>query len=220
MNYRYPYDYDFVRVFDGNSSEDLNLLTELSDWYTQGWNVFPSNVSSSSNELHIIFSSNEQYRDEGFKAKIYIEPFQNANLSSDACSLTSQCNVNQGHCQSDDECQGYLKCGHNNCPAELGYHNKTRCCYDYCSQWLDMENGILTSPWYPQYYPGDFRCRTLITVGMTVAGPRTITLEFLQFKVSRWYLIFLCSNTLRYSSLLFIFLVNRRKKLFEMSGWK
>ena len=181
------YGYDYVRVFDGSSSEELNLLTELSGWYT--WNVFPSNVSSSSNKLLITFTSDEVGGGFGFKAKIYVEPFQNANLSADACSLTNQCNVDQGHCQSDDECKGYLKCGHNNCPAELGHHTKTRCCYDYCSQWLDMENGILTSPWYPNQYPNDLRCHTLITVGMTVAGPRTITLQFLQFKVGKLYTI-------------------------------
>ena len=45
-----------------------------------------------------------------------------------------------------------------------------------------MDNGTLTSPWYPDYYPHDERCHTLITVGMTVAGPRTITLEFKHFK--------------------------------------
>ena len=183
--------YDYVRVFDGNSSEDLNLLTEISGWYRPADHVFPSNVSSSSNELLITFASDENGRNQGFKAKIHVEPLQNATayLSADACSLTNQCNVDQGHCQSDDECKGYLKCGHNNCPAQLGHHTKTRCCYDYCSQWLDMENGILTSPWYPNQYPENFRCHTLITVGRTVAGPRTITLQFLQFKVGKLYTI-------------------------------
>ena len=181
--------YDYVRVFDGNSSEELNLLTEISGEYTPGEHVYPSNVSSSSNKLLITFTSDEDIRGEGFKVKIYVEPFKSANLSADACSLTNQCNVDQGHCQSDDECKGYLKCGHNNCPAELGHHTKTRCCYDYCSQWLDMENGILTSPWYPKTYPFKFSCHTLITVGMTVAGPRTISLQFLQFKVGKLYTI-------------------------------
>ena len=181
--------YDYVRVFDGSSSEELNLLTELSDRYAPGVHVFPSNVSSLSNELFITFNSDEIGRSKGFRVKINVEPFQNAYLSADACSLTNQCNVDQGHCQSDDECKGYLKCGHNNCPAELGHHTKTRCCYEYCSQWLDMENGILTSPRYPVEYPGGLRCHTLITVGMTVAGPRTITLQFLQFKVGKLYTI-------------------------------
>ena len=181
--------YDYVRVFDGNSSEEVSLLTELSGIYLASGHVFPSNVSSLSNELLITFTSDEMGRDNGFIAKIYVEAFKNAYLSADACSLTNQCNVNEGHCQSDDECKGYLKCGHNNCPAELGHHTKTRCCYDYCSQWLDMENGILTSPWYPKTYPFKLSCHTLIAVGMTVAGPRTITLQFLQFKVGILYTI-------------------------------
>ena len=119
----------------------------------------------------------------GFKLKFYVEPLMNSNLSANACSITNPCNDNEGHCQSDDECKSYLKCGHNNCPSEQGYLSKSRCCYDYCSQWLDMENGVLTSPWYPSQYPWNLKCRTLITVGITVAGSRTITLEFLQFKV-------------------------------------
>ena len=181
--------YDYVRVFDGNSSEELNLLTELSGQYYPRY-VFPSNVSSVSNELLITFTSDEIGKGWGFKVKIYIEPFQNATLSAGACSLTNQCNIDEGHCQSDDECKGDLKCGHNNCPAELGHHYKSRCCYDYCSQWMDMENGVLTSPWYPNHYLADTRCDTLITVGMTIAGPRTITLQFLQFKVGKLYTIF------------------------------
>ena len=181
--------YDYVRFFDGNSSEERNLLTELSNWYLPGWKVFPSNVSSSSNELLITFTSDESHSGKGFKVKIYVEPNQNENLSADACSLKNQCNVNEGHCQSDDECKGNLKCGHNNCPAGVGHHTKARCCYDYCSQWLDMENGILTSPWYPNKYPYDLRCHTLITVGMTIAGPRTITLQFLHFKVGKLHKI-------------------------------
>ena len=78
----------------------------------------------------------------------------------------------------------FLRCGHDNCNADFGYSLKSRCCYDYCSKWLNMEYGFLASPWFPDYYPRDFKCQTLITVGMTVAGPRTITLEFLHFKVS------------------------------------
>ena len=107
-----------------------------------------------------------------------------ANISANACSITNPCSDNQGHCQSDDECKGVLKCGYSNCPAGHEYHQQSRCCYDYCSKWLDMENGTLMSPWFPNYYPREIGCQTLITVGMTIAGPRTITLEFLHFKVS------------------------------------
>ena len=164
------------------------MIAEVSGYYQSYSHVFPSKISSSSNQLFITFTSDEWYGSNGFKARIGVEPLINATMSTtNTCSMRSLCLANQGHCQSDNECQGYLKCGHNNCPLDLGYHPKTRCCYDYCSQWLDMENGVLSSPWYPNNYPQDIRCSTLMTVGMTVAGPRTITLEFLMFKVSNFY---------------------------------
>ena len=33
------------------------------------------------------------------------------------CSLSNQCDVNQGDCDSDSECSGYLVCGNNNCQS-------------------------------------------------------------------------------------------------------
>ena len=176
-----------MRVYNDNSSKDTNLLTEVSGRFGSKFkHVLPSNISSINNQLLITFTTDEwsqTYNNLGIRLKIHVDPLMSANLSADACSITNPCLEKQGHCQSDDECKDYLKCGHNNCPAELGYHPQARCCYDYCSQWLDMDNGVLTSAHYPDYYPGSLRCRTLITVGMTVAGPRTITLEFLHFKV-------------------------------------
>ena len=185
--------YDYVQVFDGKIAVQSNLLSKVSGIYEDGFTVFPSNISSSSNTLLITFTSDEWYTGKGFKAKIFVESSKDLNLSADDCSVASPCHAQQGHCQSDDECKGDLKCGQNNCPANHGYHQQTRCCYDYCSQWLDMENGTLTSPWYPEtYYPLNMRCHTLITVGMTVAGPRTITLEFLYFKVRYLFVLFMC----------------------------
>ena len=160
----------------------------------------PSNISSSSNQLMITFHSDEWYKKHGFNAKIHTD-LRHEKLQVDSCTISNPCQKNQGHCQSDEECQGNLKCGNDNCPPESGYHAKDRCCYDYCSQWLDMDNGVITSPWYPYNYPSDLRCDTLITVGMTIAGPRTITLEFRQFKVcSNTKQIFCASNQFIYSS--------------------
>ena len=34
--------------------------------------------------------------------------------------------MNEGDCDSDDECKSHLYCGSNNCPASFG--NSTRCC--------------------------------------------------------------------------------------------
>ena len=167
-------------------SKENNALAEITGFYNGIDDVFPSNISSSSNQLLVTFVSDERrnHQYEGFKAKIHTA-LNHKMLSADDCTVAKPCPVDQGHCQSDDECQGVHRCGHNNCPAYLGYHQKARCCYDYCSQWLDMENGILTSAWYPNEYPVELRCDTLITVGMTVSGPRTITLEFLKFKVGK-----------------------------------
>ena len=184
--------HDYLNVFDGKSVKQSNLLSKISGSYHDGFTVFPSNISSSSNKLLVTFTSDEWYQRNGFKAKIFVESSKGLNLSADDCSATNPCHAQQGHCQSDDECIGDLKCGQNNCPANHGYHQQTRCCYDYCSQWLDMENGTLTSPWYPDSYPLNMRCHTLITVGMTVAGPRTITLEFLYFKVRDLLALFMC----------------------------
>ena len=154
-------------------------MAEISGYYWKDKHVLPSNVSSSSNQIFIEFKSDEWWGIKGFKAKIHAE-FKYKNLSVDACTVKKPCQINHGYCQSDDECKGVLKCGYNNCPVE----HQSRCCYDYCSEWLDMDNGTLMSPWFPNYYPSKFRCQTLITVGMTIAGPRTITLEFLHFKES------------------------------------
>ena len=164
-------------------------MEEISGYYSKDKNVFPSNVSSSSNQMFIEFKSDEWWGSKGFKAKIHVE-LKYENLSVDACTMQKPCQIHQGHCQSDDECKGILKCGYSNCPAEQEYHQQSRCCYDYCSKWLDMENGTLMSPWFPDYYPGKLRCQTLITVGMTIAGPRTITLEFLHFKVCNKHPVF------------------------------
>lgn len=158
-------------------------MTEISGDY-HAYNVLPSIVQSHSNQLRIAFTSDEWSTNAGFIATIKVEEFHNQSLSADDCSIKKPCQSNQGHCQSDDECKGDLKCGNNNCPSEYGYSPNTRCCYRYCSKWLDMENGIITSPRFPEPYPRNLKCSALITVGMTIAGPRTITLEFLHFKVS------------------------------------
>ena len=161
-------------------------MTRVSGYYDVGHRVFPSNISSSSNQLLVTFTSDEYHSRRGFKLKIH-EELKHGTLSADDCSVENPCDINHGHCQSDDECEGYLKCGHDNCNTDFGYPAKSRCCYDYCSQWL--EYGSLASPWFPDYYPTELRCQTLITVGMIVAGPRTITLEFLHFKVDNTGLI-------------------------------
>ena len=76
----------------------------------------------------------------GFKASIIFEE-ANTDNKTNACTVLNPCQINEGHCHYDGQCYGTLRCGQNNCPQNSDHG--TNCCYDYCGQFLDMENGIL-----------------------------------------------------------------------------
>ena len=40
------------------------------------------------------------------------------------------CSELEGDCDFNDQCREGLRCGSNNCPASLGFHNHTDCCYE------------------------------------------------------------------------------------------
>ena len=80
-----------MRFFDGNISHESNLLAEVSGFYVNEYNLFPSNVSSSSNKLLVTFTSDEHFIAEGFKAKIHVEALTDLELSTDACSIIDPC---------------------------------------------------------------------------------------------------------------------------------
>ena len=44
----------------------------------------------------------------------------------ECCSSSNQCDVNQGDCDSDNECKGNLVCGDNNCPSP--FPSTADCC--------------------------------------------------------------------------------------------
>ena len=44
------------------------------------------------------------------------------------CRSYDPCDVNEGDCDSDDECKSHLFCGSNNCPDLLGYSSSVDCC--------------------------------------------------------------------------------------------
>ena len=169
---------DYLTIYDGNSSTESNHLGTLI-----GYNL-PSKITSSGNQILISFISDHFGIDPGFRANIHEEPKPHDDPKARDCSIANPCYPEEGHCQSDFECKGYHRCGENNCPS--GYHKTTDCCYDYCGKWLDMDNGTLVSPNYPDKYDNYQVCDWLITVAMTVAGPRTITLEFIKFSVSSY----------------------------------
>ena len=72
-------------------------------------------------------------------------PYQVGQLGF--CTSTCPCEIDEGHCQSDDQCLSGLTCGHHNCKPELGFLHGTNCCYNttaYCSEFLSGENGNWT----------------------------------------------------------------------------
>ena len=173
---------DFLSIYDVNSSNETILLGSLI-----GHNL-PSKITSSGNQMIVTFvsdhyGSDHRYQMSGiFFANIHEKPKPAADPTARDCSIANPCGPEEGHCQSDFECKGTHRCGESNCPSE--YLTTTDCCYDYCGKWLDMGNGTLVSPNYPNKYDNNQVCDWLIAVAMTVAGPRTITLKFIKFSVS------------------------------------
>ena len=110
-----------------------------------GYGYTPSDVQSVSHQLTVRFFTGYVNTGAGFKAKILMQDGPR-DKAVNACSVANPCLVNQGHCFYDGQCIGDLRCGKNNCLAELGYNSDTNCCYDDCSQWLNISNGTLTSP--------------------------------------------------------------------------
>ena len=98
--------------------------------------VTPNNVSSWANEMHVVFSSDHSENKAGYYAKVHaIKILQRPPPGSVGyCSLRWLCGANEGHCESNEQCLHGLDCGSDNCKPELGYSNKTNCCYcSYCS---------------------------------------------------------------------------------------
>ena len=51
---------------------------------------------------------------------------------SDYCSGSNLCSENGGDCDFSTHCANGIRCGSNNCPADLGYPNGTDCCHNPC----------------------------------------------------------------------------------------
>ena len=95
------------------------------------------------------------------------------------CSTQNPCDINEGHCTADDQCMGDMMCGSDNCLPVLGFANGTNCCYGLCHM-VDMKNGFLTSPNYPDFYLNNLDCSDQISV----EEGKLITIEFESFNVS------------------------------------
>ena len=52
-----------------------------------------------------------------------------ANVGDENFCITNEpCEVNEGDCDSNEECKSHLFCGSNNCPASLGFSSSVDCC--------------------------------------------------------------------------------------------
>ena len=167
--------YDYVRIFDGDSYDRSHLMAQLTG------SSLPSDLSTVRSQILIVFDTDSRsiINGRGFLASIIFEEANTDNISN-ACTVLNPCHINEGHCHYDGQCYGSLRCGYNNCPQNSD-HGKN-CCYDYCGQFLDMENGILDyyNP-HGDYYQDMESCSWLIQV----EKDHLITLELLgEFNVS------------------------------------
>ena len=135
----------------------------------------PSNVSSLSSKMLIVFDTDYVTNMKGFKATIVSTEKSSTANNSAKCTVSNPCNINEGHCYYDGQCIGSLRCGNNNCLQEAGYVNGTNCCYNYCDQFLDMANGTLD---YYQPHGKNHRDMDECTWFIHVVTNMTITLEF------------------------------------------
>ena len=166
-------EHDYIKLFDGDNTDKAYLMTDLI-----GKGYTPQDGQSVSHQLTIRFYTDFVGTGAGFKAKILIQDGLREKAVN-ACSVANPCHGNQGHCFYDGQCIGDLRCGQNNCPAEIGYESDTNCCYDYCSQWLNMTAGTLTSPSYPNRYENMIACSWMIAS----SARRILKIEFEVFKV-------------------------------------
>ena len=78
-------DYDYLRMYDGNSS-DANLLAKLT-----GYDI-PANISSCGNQMHLVFTSDYDVTESGYYAKLHVSEgnCNNQGVQSKSYSISSK----------------------------------------------------------------------------------------------------------------------------------
>ena len=135
--------WDFLHLCYGNCSAG-NAMETLS-----GYSI-PSNITICSNQAHVVFESDALVVKAGFSAKIHIHD-GNCTKPGDVgyCTYEKPCDVDLGHCESNDQCALGLNCGFDNCPPALGFQNGTNCCFsrtDFCTEFSNIIN-IQNNEW-------------------------------------------------------------------------
>lgn len=111
-----------------------------------------------------------------------INGLENGTLGEDGyCTAQEPCTVNEGDCDFNTHCIGNdVQCINDGCHDSLGFVPGTDCCLDISCRIVDMKNGLLFSPFYPNWYEDNLQCSEQITV----APGKIITIQFDTFDVS------------------------------------
>ncbi|XP_074032807.1 protein tolkin, partial [Leptinotarsa decemlineata] len=146
--------YDYLEIKDGLNEDSPVLSVSCGD-------KLPSDVTSSSNTMLVRFVSDSLVQKGGFTATVMKE--------YDECSRI------QHGCQQ--LCVNTL--GSYVCACDIGYelHSNGKNCEVACGGTLNVTNGTITSPSFPDYYPQSKKCIWEIVV----QSPNKITINFTHF---------------------------------------
>ncbi|KAH9490031.1 Dorsal-ventral patterning tolloid-like protein 1 [Bulinus truncatus] len=127
--------FDYLEIRDGPSGSSP-LIGNFCG------NKIPGDIKSSGYQMYIKFVSDVSVQKSGFSAMFEKE--------HDECS-------NDDH-GCDHECVNTL--GSYTCACRTGYelHSDGKRCEDICGGYLDTENGIISSPSFPDLYPSNKNC--------------------------------------------------------------
>nr|CAD7580769.1 unnamed protein product [Timema californicum] len=179
--------YDNVEIRDGHSPDSPLIGTFC------GYKV-PSDIRSTKNKLFVKFVSDGSVQKAGFSA-IFMKEFDECALESHGCEQKCintlggyECACEIGYELHSDgkHCEGkppYFVCSRVSSLAvsssrqDVSLQEATLCVPDACGGVFDVANGTITSPSFPEFYPGSKNC-----VWEIIAPPQyRITLNFTHF---------------------------------------
>lgn len=177
--------FDYLAAYDGKSFDHGAQIRGLSGNLTH---YDPILIKGSGQHMLVEFNADSVLSGRGFKTMISYKPQGLGTWSF--CTTSKLCLIDEGNCghdlsfdesyhfSADYECSSGLKCGYNNCPPNLELSHWVDCCYQpkwkKCKDSLDLERGVISSPYYPNYFEPYHECSWMIK-----APPNhTVTLKF------------------------------------------
>ena len=121
---------------------------------------------------------------------------------NDFCALGIPCAVNEGDCDSDEECEIELFCGSNNCPDSIELDLEVDCCFA-------LTSNTIISPNYPKPYPSN----VIETWQLNADIGFKINLQFLSFQVGIKSMLLNIISLRRLMFPLFYFIIHRLKQM-------